>query len=363
MTPATVDLTLDLVPLDVLFFRDGRALEAGSRAASGLPAPQTLSGAIRSKLLTEAGCNFDRLGADMREGVSFREALHRQDSVMTAVADLCLRGPWLAEADTVYVATPSILRREKTGSALVRLAPLADPLPGWPPVRGTNTAWPLWARTSRQLEVVGGCLPLDAMKAVLEGGVPAATDVRTISDLVVSEERTGIAIEPGGTTVAESMIFSVGFLRLQAGVSFRCELVGVAPHLVDLLQAEGALRWGGEGRYVRYSTTPDRIPWPTVEPSAGAAGMFVVLTTPALLDNGWTMSAWQPAAASVGSPVPISGWDMARGGPKPTRYAVPPGSTFFFAGDAPGPTEPFVGTIEDGRLGYGCFLKGYWTHA
>ena len=41
--------------------------------------------------------------------------------------------------------------------------------------------------------------------------------------------------------------------------------------------------------------------------------------------------------AASGSPVAVSGWDVARGGPRRTRFAVPAGSVYFVEGDfAPG---------------------------
>jgi CRISPR-associated protein Cmr3 len=57
----------------------------------------------------------------------------------------------------------------------------------------------------------------------------------------------------------------------------------------------------------------------------------------------------------------VSGWDLARGGPKPNRFAAQAGSTYFLDQ----PLDPWPGTLSDRprdqQQGWGCYLKGVWT--
>ncbi|MCL4203600.1 MAG: hypothetical protein KJ000_13940 [Pirellulaceae bacterium] len=64
-----------------------------------------------------------------------------------------------------------------------------------------------------------------------------------------------------------------------------------------------------------------------------------------------------PSAATVA----VSGWDLARGGPKPNRFAAQAGSTYFLNE----PLHPWPETLSDNdrdaQQGWGCYLKGVWT--
>ena len=63
-------LQLALDPVDGLFFRDARPFEPTTHAASGLPMPQTLAGAVRTLLLERHKVDFGQLGKLMKKGAS-----------------------------------------------------------------------------------------------------------------------------------------------------------------------------------------------------------------------------------------------------------------------------------------------------
>jgi CRISPR-associated protein Cmr3 len=60
----------------------------------------------------------------------------------------------------------------------------------------------------------------------------------------------------------------------------------------------------------------------------------------------------------------VSGWDVARGGPRETRFAVPAGATYFV--DGPGDEELFLHHDDPDerrnlrREGWGFALQGKW---
>ncbi len=87
---------------------------------------------------------------------------------------------------------------------------------------------------------------------------------------------------------------------------------------------------------------------------------MLVLTTPGLFAEGWRPRSLNPVAAAVPSHVAFSGWDLARNGPKPTRFAAAAGSVLFFDTPPQLPGLSLCDDAEDGRLGWGCFLEGIW---
>ena len=88
-----------------------------------------------------------------------------------------------------------------------------------------------------------------------------------------------------------------------------------------------------------------------------------MLTTPAPFPAGWRPPDLDLVAAAVPGHVAVSGWDMARNGPKPTRFAVDAGAAYFCR-HSPGDDErPSLCKGEDAILGWGSFLRGVWDYA
>jgi CRISPR-associated protein Cmr3 len=68
-----------------------------------------------------------------------------------------------------------------------------------------------------------------------------------------------------------------------------------------------------------------------------------------------------PIAAAVPGYTAVSGWDLAKGGPKPTRFAAPAGSVYFL--EKPLDSFPHaLGSQEDTALGWGACLTGVWDY-
>jgi len=395
-TPATRTVALRLDPLDVLFFRDGRPFTPASRGQSGLPWPQTLAGALRSHLLRSAGCDssgFRRLAQQLRAGQTLEQAIA---TVCGAdwIARVELRGPWLCqEVDgrlEVLVPVPATLyqleqvsgnhSREKhdlpaakagrNGSAgdadppWVRLAPLAPELdlPGWrPPAPGMR---PLWVRERARSERVAGYLRPAGLAAFLKGKRPPADSLVKREELFDFDHRTGIVIRPDELTNQKGLIYAVSFLALREGVCFYAEVVLPDGAFEDALCQEAVLDFGGEGRKVRMQPVP-RFSWPEA-PAPENGRVLLLLTSPAVFAQRWRPRL--PAdtrliAAAVNGYEAFSGWDLARGGPKPTRFAVRAGSVYFLeSSSGQFPSCSLAESDEDRRLGYGCVVQGVWNY-
>jgi len=66
-------------------------------------------------------------------------------------------------------------------------------------------------------------------------------------------------------------------------------------------------------------------------------------------------------AAAVPPALPVSGWDMARGGPKPSRFAAPAGSVYFTRQSITPRPASLADDPFDRQQGWGAYLKGVWT--
>lgn len=357
-------LRLNIKPVDSLFFRDARPFEPSSHAASGLPMPQTLAGAVRSVLLERHGADFGRLGERTRSGASFAEALAEFCPAAASVAAVQIRGPWFTLNGEVLLPAPASLQQEKESRKLVRLDPLCPPPPGWRPP--APEMLPLWRYGQETVEAADGFLRLCDLARFLEGGWPKSDAPALAKNVLVPaknvyefEDRTGIGVDPLRNAAQEGHIYAVRMLVLKPEAGLSAELSGPADALTPLKKDEPVvMKFGGEGRHVVVQAEQRGFDWPHV-PSVSDKGRLVLLTTPAWF-NGWKPPALDPIAAAVGRHQAVSGWDLAKGGPKPNRFMVPAGSVYFLPPDAQVPAQ--LVTDEDAKLGWGCFLKGNWSY-
>ena len=371
-------LWLCLEPVDTLFFRDGRPFDPASRATSNLPNPQVLAGALRTKLLRRANIDLARLADCIRNGDQFETAASQVGgSLGELIAKASFRGPYLgrrddtAKRDMLYYPAPVTLRRsikEGAGGKVVRLDPLcADlSLPGWKP-KAEGMA-PLWTRARDILKPLDKTwITHEGMSTFLSGKIPLPGDLVSPDELYGFEDRTGIAIDPTVGTAQEGMIYATRRLVLQPGIRFWAQVEGSAD-VLGLLPKQNEytlLPFGGEGRQVSMTgCDPENNPLnASPEPTPKSIqGKCLVLVTPAFL-NGWKPPGLALLAAAVPGHVPVSGWDLARGGPKPTRFAVKPGSVYFLHPSSDRLPVSGLGDVHDTSLGWGEYCEGVWHHA
>ena len=360
-------LRLDMKPVDSLFFRDARPFEAASRAASGLPMPQTLAGAVRSLLMERHGVDFRRLGERMKKGASFADALGEFGLEAAGIADLRISGPWFTVDGGVLAPTPASLRLEKKGeepekrnrnlSHVFRLDPLESPPAGWRP--DTPGMLPLWRYGREDVEAAPDFLKLSGLCRFLAGDIPEPCELVQAKDVYGFEDRTGIGVDPEKNAAAEGAIYGIRMLVLKPQAGLCAELSGPAAALSPLMAGPLLMKFGGEGRQVIVQSEQRGLDWPDVQRVPGK-GRLVLLTTPVWF-NGWKPPGLEPLAATVGGHQAVSGWDLAKGGPKPNRFMVPAGSVYFLQPNAQIPDA--LGSDENVNAGWGCFLEGNWNYA
>ncbi len=378
------------IPIDPMFFRDGRPFGAASRGESGLPTPQTAYGMIKTFLMR-------RLGLDPRT----IHGLRGSDNDKAWFSRVVVRGPWLAaireerlEAPMltdVFVPMPAhvvVDGDKRSAGAPKLLAPVREDLRalGWstPPIPGRNAPlhvlWPLGAATG-SFRPATGWLGREGLQEVLNGKPPSGDKVFCDDDLFQHEDRIGIGVGPNGTA-SDSMIYSVRLKRFatpdpcrkrarldpSCAIGFYIEVGVETPNDFELLKSNladvGALPFGGEGRRVRIHRLDQPWQWPKTAPAtavAGDAGGFAtILISPALWGDGALQNRGEDAvrgrftptemagdlvALAMGKPAAVSGWDRAGRqsaedhrnqtdvppeSPRPTRYAIPAGSVIFW---------------------------------
>jgi len=257
--------------------------------------------------------------------------------------------------------------------ALSRLDPLSPDrsLPGWqPPQPGMQ---PLWLPCNEPTEPVDAYLTPAGLERFLDGGVPEPDELIEPESLFGFDRRSGTAIDPDSLATQEGQLYCASFLSLRPGVAMYAELELDGGRGEELFAEPATIRFGGEGRGAKVRRV-DPLRWPDRRAELAAADpparCLILLTTPAPLARRWQPAGWPPGckliAACVPGYEPVSGWDLARGGPKPARYAIPAGSAFFLLADS-NAVRSFADSLADDRddqqTGWGCYVTGVWNYA
>ena len=383
-TATRVGMILD--PLDVLFFRDGRPFQQGARGTTRFGAlPQTVAGAVWTALLESHACPFHELARLVRnEDISFADALERL-GLPSWIAHVAVAGPWFArrssnsprgtaEFDLLFPVPGNVLRcsgRDEEQPVVVqRPLPEAAALPGWDSTRaGRAGLRPLWHQAAGKTTRAIGFLTSQGMTDYLAGRDIAPQEIIPAGQLYALDERTGIGIDPDTNSAEEHAIYSASFLSLAHGPSAPWETV----IYVEVVLPDGApedawpasissLALGGEGRRVAVARRDTPFDFRALEPTDDDGPACYVLTTPGLFAGRFPqVIADQVVAAAVPPALPVSGWDMARGGPKPSRFAAPAGSVYFTRQSITPRPASLADDPFDRQQGWGAYLKGVWT--
>lgn len=313
-------------PRDPLLVRDGRPFTNTPRARARtllFPFPQTLAGALRGRW-------------GILQGLSFPKDAHQ-------VRSLGIRGPLLAEREelgwSLYAPSPldallvqgqlHWLRPLELGSIRTDLPEGLHPV-GMPQIDARakpELLPPFWRWDVFERWLLE---PLRVFSQDLKGLNPLPIDVRT-----------HVSINPKQQTAEEGRLFQTSGMAFSFfdQATRRYRRLGLA--LWSEVKVEGAFPLAGERRLAYWYSEGPEPPAPPpglLEALQAQRAARIVLLTPGLFRDGFlpaerTFGGAPIRAVAVGRPAVVSGWDLERNRPKPTRRLAPAGSVYFVSLD------------------------------
>lgn len=375
-------------PRDPLVIRDGRPNDGRSQSQTlPFPYPSTVAGLCRARLGSEPGRGFT-LDADQLPQLLATE----------------IRGPLLVDQDSngpvcdrVWVPAPRDALVSRVDERL-HLRPLyriaaegarfdvedglewmgqmpSDVLSG-KPVREAPRFWS-WSFYSSWLLGESARRSADRLDDLIPNGLSAFP----------TEARTHVALDENGVA-EEGKLFGTAGLRLTAVSGRPLSLLthvetpegfdrGITPQVAPAAGERRLARWSESAAWDALDEIPAPVRSLVRAEGAESVCVRVTLLTPALFAQGWRPSASSPLLAGglatlrsalVPRPEVVSGWDVRRQRPKPTRRMVSSGSVFVLElGGDPESRERWLESVwmknlsddaQDRRDGFGLGVVG-----
>lgn len=378
----TTDTThLALVPRDGIFAKDGRGWHtSASGRGHGLdwPWPSTVLGALRSL--------WGR-GEETRSNTTFTPDV------------------WRTRTQPIQLARTLVLRREHGAAWRVEDAIWPVPLDalwleGRADVHRLDPVQPIAPTLGRDDDTAREALwrpePEDAQKPLASPRWWSSEDftswlagkpvrVRDESLRTTRRIQAHVGIRPEELTSDDGVLYSHDVVETfdrggEWALGVEVELpAGSLPNVATL---------GSDSRLARVESLPTTL----FEPPASVLGAFSVSSTglrlvavsPLCFEKGWLPVGFVDTngeyrgqlaglevilrAAFVPRPIHVSGWDMAKGEPKPTSRMVPPGAVYFFEradgqpfGEAEAKSLWLTAVGTRTNEGFGRVVPGVWS--
>lgn len=319
-------MEIRIEPLDTLFFRDGKPFEKSENTwADGtiIPNPTVLYGALRTAFATESGISFQEL-ADGKaldkdefkiQGIYYRI---ENDNLLPLPLDL-VKYDTSDEEEKRYEVKPLIIKKVNITSSK----------------KGIKNHFLVSKENGVQVkELENGLIVTTELAKYLKGELKNTKAYR-LNDYVKNEPKIGIGRENDTKVSEEGNLFRVDMKRsdgFQIGVTVD----------VDRKYNYGELvRLGGETKLVQLLSS--RIPMRVIREDIDfSSGYFkVYFSTPTILKYGTPTALLKDLIGSeptlitstVGKPLHIGGFDMAKKAAKPMYKCVPAGSVFYYKAD------------------------------
>ncbi|WP_420177185.1 type III-B CRISPR module-associated Cmr3 family protein [Kerstersia gyiorum] len=330
-----------LEPLDVLFLRGNQLFgDPGSYGEALIPPwPSVAAGAIRTRILTDAGIDpvafgkgqlpHPELGTPECPG-SFMLRAFNLARLRDGKIEILLPPP----SDLALHATKGMVRAQRLVPTKLHPAlRTSSPLP----------LLPVLAQSARSKTINGWWLRQSGWQKYLAGHTPDGTDFVRTSDLWSLDERVGVGLADATRSADDGKLFTSRAIALKDNVGFIAAVAGAT------LPDHGMLRFGGDGRAA--TIRPATIDWPHADYAAITASSRcrLVLTSPGIFTQGWLPNGFiadgstyrfdlgdvqgRLVAASVTRNEVVSGWNLAgtqgKGQPKPAQRVAPAGSVYW----------------------------------
>lgn len=355
--------TLFIRPLDTQFYRDGRPFDAGTESEGHSlfpPFPRTIYGALRA-LIMSAAPNY-QWGDDHVTDAEFERIVGGKDRFGT----LIIRGPVVArvwrelsgatkEHDLWFPVPFDLLNVKNQPDELTLIVPNMAQSSALNDLR--QKLYLCKPTQPTYVKGIRGYVDQEQMERYLKGEVP--WKFQASDGIERPEPRIGLARNLAVKTAAHGKLYAARHVRMQeasepSGTLLHHGFLVEAEGVDGLLPPKGVLRLGGDSRPAEFQIVDDHD-WTRLKEAARQkileTGRFkAYLITPALFtrkpqwypdfldDDSSGLTGILPGtshpvrlvSACVGRPVPVGGFDIAKGYPKQTWKAVPAGSVYFF---------------------------------
>lgn len=331
-----------ILPLDVLLLRGNQLFgDPGSYGESLVPPwPSVAAGAIRSRMLTD-----DKIDL---VAYSRNEIVHPTLGTPENPGSFVLAGFYLArkkqELTEILTAPPAdlVIQKREDASGVVQSMPPVQIRRLMPRSVGLPSSCrlpllPVLSQDERSKSESGWWLTQAGWEAYLKGNVPKAEQLVHSSELWKFDDRVGIGMEISTRSAESGKLFTSRAVALNKDVGFLAGVMGALP------PRTGLLRIGGDGRAASIEAVDVNLPEPDYDAISQARRCRVVLTSPGIFPGGWRLPGVDAdlrvslegvrarfVSACVSRFETISGWDLAKGMPKPAQRVVPAGSVYWF---------------------------------
>ena len=283
---------LELHPVDTLFFRDARPMEAGAGSGghgANWPLPPVAHSALRLALLAKAGQVKDKREdkGHHRYDRTTKKQINNSMIFTEAFRSLRTIGPFPARAGKVYLPRPMDLV-----PAGDRDCALLQPVAGRYGESNLPVTWlhPVMAPGRAGKRQLPEWISVENYCRTLEGHAPDQLEAVRVAE---SEHRVGIEIDDDTNTTVEGRLYTAEHLRLAEGCSLwlqasLSERAASENHGLGIHDLRGSLLpLGGEGRMVRCEESAAGL---NVPRPAGGPMVKWVLVSHAVFMGGWRPS-------------------------------------------------------------------------
>ncbi len=348
-------------PLDVLMLRGNKLFgDAGSYGESVMPPlPSVVAGAVRSALLAHRGVDLDRFAKGEIEDPDLGTPARPGSFAVTAFGVARRRLNRDSESEHLVeplFPLPADLVASK-GNGTIKVSRIQPGPPGIYPGIASSAQLPrlaILAERKRNKSERGHWLTSTAWHSYLEGGAVDSGELVAETNLWKVETRIGIGLD------AERRHASDGQLFTTQAVAFCCakpDISTVSTASSDELRFDvgffvgtiGAdmpddlsLRFGGDGRAALAQRATITMPRPDCHRIVEQGRCRIVLTSPGIFAKGWLPTGMTDdghfalggvtgklCSAAVPRHGVISGFDLAKGKPKPALRVAPAGSIYW----------------------------------
>jgi CRISPR-associated protein Cmr3 len=378
-------MMMEIIPLDTLFFRDGKPFTMGAESwANGifLPLPSTLYGALRTAYISHSSKGFNGFS----QGTLEKEigTLEKSEQCNFKIKNILLK----KGSDTFYPLPLDLGVIEKSQEKKI----FSQTISTCNNLFFTNTKIESFLQFNLfdslenfdkedafvKLETSLGFIDEFSFSDYLSGTLKPSKFLSQ-KDFFQSEPKIGIKRSLNTHTSEEGYLYRIGMSRL-----CKVEKDRTITEVSLLIQYEGLsdfpqeayLKLGGEGKCaLSKKIEDDKIPQLSEEAKGkirSSRKFKIYFATPTLFKQGWLPNAiekekllWKIGklelkllSASIGKPLYIGGWDIKKNKQKPMRKAVPSGSVYYWE-IRKGEVEDILETFHNKNISDDLSHEGY----